>query len=196
MSNIVTYSDFTGEINLSASNAEMQAPITAAITRYEREFLALLLGDKLADAMIADYTGGSPSQEALDLFNGVTAFDITISSKAVTRKWAGLKTGKAIAYYIYYKYRLENESRMSGVGQTVFKAENADRADFTEKLVTIWNKLVQLVGETPDGSVEELSLPTVHYNFDASAYNFLLVNVADYGDWLFTPFQYQNRFGL
>lgn len=73
MANLVSISDFTGEISLGVGNdPNAQKPVTDLITDYESKFLSQMLGFALKDEVYAStYVGGvvAPSAELTKIFN-------------------------------------------------------------------------------------------------------------------------------
>ena len=199
---ILTYNDFTGQQYLPHTSAVQQSALTAAIAEHYRDGMVLVLGDKLADAIIADYAQNTPAQATLDLVDGGVDFDITIGGTTVQRAWKGLKS--PLTKYVYLRYREQTDSFMtSAAGQSVGKAENAAGADPIPVMCKIHNEMVKEFGHdcvaTFDGLTDVLIKPDAgdsFANYDPSAYNFMLANIADYPDWIFTPMQMVNRFGL
>lgn len=203
MANLIDTSYFVRDINVPfGSTAELAAPLTAAIVRYEPEYLKLLLGYTLWKAVqveidAAEYTNYS------DLVNGAE-FSFEYYGKTITTKWEGLvNTAKIspVAYYTYYKQRENVESFNSGLGERKGKGENSVAHSSRVKMVGAWRNLVNIHGEQnrnykmyPDFFLDNANY--VHINAEPSLFNFMLANLADYADWVFTPLWKINTFGI
>lgn len=195
MANLITYTAFTGEINIPCSAIDTQTLLTEYITDYQEEILIDLLGYPLYKLFIAGLEEQNPAQKWLDLRDGAE-FSFDFNGKTVTCKFAGVS--KIVAYYIYLKFRNENESFFSGQNQVKSDSENSIPADFTEVIVPKFNKMVQLYGRIPRCYYMPFSpdANTSHFDSFPSAFNFLLANISDYPDWLFTPIAYANEYGI
>lgn len=192
---------FTGEINIS--QASTLAPLTQAITQYEKEILISLLGYKLYSLLIADLSEGVPQTQIYkDLVDGAE-FTHEINGEEILLKWEGLKNTSLqslIAYYVYYMYVERGITSLTGTGISLPpKGKDWERVSPVNKLCDVWERMRQLYGKIPIdyksyGRViaDELGV----FNCDPSAYNFLLTNVDDYPDWIFTPIWNINVFGI
>ena len=204
MSNLIDDSYFKGDINVPvSSNTTLAGPLNQAITDYEEEYLKRLLGYTLYAEFIAGLAADSPAQKWLDLRNGVE-FSFDFNGNTITNKWNGFVNSdkiSPIAYYVYYKHRVDIESINSGLGERKAKGENSVIHSANLKLVRAWNKCVNLSGEQ---SISYKRYPyyflnTTNYFHTTplpSAFNFLLDNLTDYSNWVFTPFWKINSFGL
>jgi len=203
----IDYNYFINDINLPlGSKTELRTAINNAIDDYEPEILKKLLGYTLWKALIADLDGdGNPqTQIYTDLVNGAE-FSFTYEGHTINTKWEGLRntdTYKSLlSYYVYYQYRRNSGTNSSGMTELVNKPENADIVSPVYKLTRAWNRMVDLYGQTPlkyfDSKTYFLNQSNYeHYNTEPSAYNFLLANVSNYSDWVFTPIRKINSFGL
>ena len=199
----IDYTYFVGDISLPiSSNVNLRTAITEAITAYEDEILKKLLGYTLWKALDDDLVDGAPQTQIYkDLVNGAE-FSFTYEGYTINTKWEGLVNSakkSLLAYYTYYQYRRDFVGSSTGVGEVVNKPENAIIVSPIPKMVNAWNRMIDLYGETPlylakypdyfllDSNYE-------HYNTKPSAYNFLLANISDYPDWVFTPLKKKHRF--
>lgn len=204
-------------------NTVSQSNIDNYIERYENEILQRLLGYELLKNLLADLSGGNPqTQRFIDLVNGAE-FSFDLNGNTVNTKWEGLRNSvkkSLIAYWVYFNYRNENEAYFSGIGQRRGKGENSEKADITPKIVSVWNKMIDLYGETPkyyypyqvtkyNARVTDRFFKVIldkeffldqgnyeHYTYEPSAYNFLLANISDYPEWRFDPILKLNIFGM
>jgi len=169
---------FVKDINIPDST---YSDLTAYIATNEKAILIKLLGYeiwKLVDA----YNAVTSPQRILDLVEGVE-YDVD----GYTIKWNGLKNTdliSLIAYYVYYLWLKDNTTFTTKSGELKSIGENAEIANPTVKMVNAWNKLRDLYGYSGQDS------------YEPSAYNFLLENEADYPEWLFSPIESTNVFGI
>jgi hypothetical protein len=194
---------FVGEINIL--NAWNEATLSQAIDQYEKEILIQLLGYKLYALLIADCTGGIPAtQKYLDLVNG-KEFILDHYGEEITLKWEGLKNStkqSLIAYYVFYKSLERDVTRLYGTGVSISSSGNGwERVSPVNKLCNAWERMRELYGkiqpEFKKYYPHQLKGTSLHvFNADPSAYNFLLTNVTDYPDWIFTPQWNINTFGI
>jgi hypothetical protein len=206
---------FINDISMSDSILDVD-DFQTPIDRYEPEILKDLLGYELYTAMIADLdiSGDPQTQRFIDLIDGAD-FTFEFNSNTITTRWNGLRnTDKVslISYYVYFKYRQDNDSFYSSAGTQVESlTENSSRSDNWPKLVNSWNRMLEYYGTTPEfykdswrqyysyyssdwvwRDVDQFS----HYNELASAYNFLLANETDYPEWVFKPIFRINQYGI
>lgn len=134
MSNLVSTTDFKGEIALSksASDPSLVEAICLSITEYEPLFMRYALGDELV-ALIGDWTDGSLAQPWKDIRDGVT---YVVNGQ--TRTFDGIK--RLAARYIY-SYHLEQQHQ--SVTPVGVKKERAAYSDNTglDKSCRQWNKM-------------------------------------------------------
>jgi hypothetical protein len=206
MANLIDDTYFVRDINVPVgSTEELKAPLNAAIVRYEPEYLKKLLGYTLwkgvqVEIDAAEYTLYS------DLVNGAE-FSFDFYGKTITTKWEGLVNAEKIspiAHYTYYKNRENVESFNTGLGQRRGKGENSVAASAIVPMVKVWSDLVrEMHGEQdrcfkPKEYRDFFLNNTNYYHFDAepSVFNFLLANLTEYPDWVFTPLWFNNAFGI
>jgi hypothetical protein len=172
--------------------------ITTAISRYEKEILINLLGYELYNEFVTELAG-SPAQKWLDLRDGAD-FELEFNGRTYSLHWNGLVNDdkvSLISYYVYYKYRENNITVTTGVGEARGKAENSVIVDDIPKMVNAWNSMVDLYGYIPKVYHYTWTMDYLRaYTPIASAYNFLWANRVDYPTWVFEPIAYKNRFDL
>jgi hypothetical protein len=178
--------------------------IEQAFNEYEPEVLELLLGYSLNEALNDDLDGNGDPQSVrfIALVDG-SEFQHTYGNLTQTLKWKGFRNDEKIslcAYYTYYKYIERNVTKMSGVGNTDLKAENAERVSPIRKMTDAWYLMRKLYGIIPTytrwkNSVLGSDLPCTFNNL-SSAYNFLFANKETYPEWIFTPIKGVNIFGI
>lgn len=203
MANLIDTSYFVRDINVPVgSTVELAAPLTAAIVRYEPEYLKKLLGYTLWKAVQAEIDSGEYTVYE-DLINGAE-FSFDFDDYTITEKWEGLVNDEMvspISHYVYCKQRYDVESFNTGLGQRRGKGENSVAHSAITPMVTAWRHLVKMHGEQnryyKKYSTYFLDNANyVHSNPEPSAFNFLLANIADYEDWTFTPLWHINAFGI
>jgi len=196
MSNIVDKSLFTGEylIPNTVTGSATESALLAAITIYEKEILIKLLGRSLYDLFIAGLAAGSPLAKWTDLRDGKD-MTFTVNGYMVTVHFEGVK--KLIVPYVYYYYRRNEATMTGGMFDVSAKAENGTAISPYLKMVNAWNRLIELYGDLPDWWITPDEINSYeHYDDLPTAYNFLLVNKADYTGWKYTPLQHINEFGI
>ena len=205
-------------------NQYQEAYLIQYITRWENEILKRLLGYTLWKALIADLDGGNPQTPRFTYLVNGTEFSFEYDGHTINTKWEGLRNTQLvslIAYWVYFNLRNEKESFYTGIGQRRGKGENSVMADPVPKLVSAWNKMIDLYGYTPkyyypynNSTIFNTRLASKnfkvyldkeyfldqsnyeHYTTDPSAYNFLLANINDYPEWVFDPIRKFNVFGM
>lgn len=195
---ITTSSYFNNKLNMPTGTYSV-AGLNNAISRYEDEYLELVLGYELWDEFITAYAaslveGADPlADKWTDLLTGAE-FEFEYDGVTYTRKWLGFSNSKyisPIANYIYYKHRCDLLSNFNGVSESVINKENATNVNPGDRLIDVWNDMVKMTGETP--SIYKLyDFPSdlddyAHFNKEGSLYNFLLANKDTYTNWEFTP---------
>ncbi len=195
---------FVGKILIPNIDAPYDVDINQGIDQYEEEVLTKLLGYTLYKAMIDDLDGSGDPQTArfVNLIDG-SEFQHSYGNITQTLKWNGFRNTEKLslsAYYTFYKYVERNVTKMSGVGNTDLKAENADKVSPIRKMTDAWYEMRKLYGIIPpytrwSQSVEGSSLPCT-FNDLPSAYNFLFANKETYPEWIFTPKGSVNIFGV
>ena len=190
---------FTGEIAVPGASSE--TGLTQAITQYEKEILIKLLGYKLYSLLMADLSNGAPvTQKYIDLVNG-KEFTLTFNGSDYLVEWQGL--GSLIAYYVFYRYVERNITSFygTGVSQSIVQ-EGWQRVSPESKMINAWERMRELYGKVPPEYKQYYDAPklgtdlSVVHEMSGSAYNFLLTNITDYPDWVFTPLWNMNKFGI
>lgn len=203
MANLIGNTYFVRDINVPVgSTVELAAPLTAAIVRYEPEYLKKLLGYTLWKAVQVEIDSGTYTTYG-GLIEGAE-FSFNFYGQTITTKWKGLVNTEKIspiAHYIYYKNRENVETFNSGLGQRKGKGENSVAATAVTPMVTSWRNLVMMHGEQNRyyKKYRNFFLDNTnyyHFNEEPSVFNFLLANLTDYPDWVFTPLWYINAFGI
>ena len=157
------------------------------------------------------------------LINGAE-FSFNFNGDSVNTKWEGLRNIKKISlisYYTHYSYLNNNESRTFTTGQGKTVKENAREISVRPKIVYSFNRCVDLYGKTPKqrdlrlsnyyNIRKKLRYRTMkeimsgffldhcnyeHWDIEPSAYNFLLANISDYPEWVFSPIYKINTLGI
>ena len=122
---IVTTSIFEGELTVGQITEDhIAARLQWFINKYEPLYLRMLLGGELYDLLTTE-----------------------LSNQTHDVKWDDLaeKVKPMTANYIYFFYKIENESQSTGVGLVKQKAKNATRESVIDKAVARWNEMVNMV---------------------------------------------------
>lgn len=207
--NFTTGSYFKNEIAIpnitSDGGATYSAEITAAIDKYEPEIRIDLLGYELNKALEDDLIAGIPQSDRFKAL--VNGSEFVHPDTGQLLKWIGFVNDEKesmIAYYIYYNYVYFRHSKLSGVGTTDLKAENAQKASPFDKLEIAWKRFQGLYAGfeyhindcyfSENGtSVNDL---IGAFNTLPSAYNFLYAHKDDYPEWVFKVKYDKDIFGL
>jgi len=202
---LIDTSYFIGDILIpNTDKPQVQEDIEQAIDQYEKEILQNLLGYTLWKDFSAEQD--APVQTRwIDLINGVE-FSFELHGNTIDTKWNGLVNDDKIsfiAYYVYYKYLERNITKRTGIGNVKGKAENATVQNDVRKMVSAWQKFLELYGELPiktywEGDTFDKYSDTYKFTNDRpSAFNYLNANrETEYTGWLFDPFNRINEFGI
>jgi hypothetical protein len=136
MANLIDYTVFVGDINISQrSEAEVAANINAYITKHEPIFLECLLGYELYKDFLANVVS-SPEYQALR--DGGQEFTTTRGYKT---KSVSIK--KPLAQYIYFQYMKDQFSFTSGSGEKAIEVAGTVNSNAAWKMVRAWNQMVE-----------------------------------------------------
>ena len=127
--NLIDSTYFIGEINIAqADQIEVRDNLDIFITKYQKRFLTLLLGETLYVEFMA----------------GLKLDPIPAKWEALRDKLVDAETKESpIANYVYYWYIRDVTVQTVGVGQVKSKAENATIVSPAGKMVRAWNEMVQ-----------------------------------------------------
>lgn len=192
MANLIDNTYFVGEISLPGSVlAGDLADITPYIVKYEREALIELLGYTLYKELKGEIDAAAGYSTKWDRLVNGHEYSITYMGDTHLVKWNGLINTELVsllAYYIYYYYVKYHVSHTSGLGELFTNAENAVKTSPSEKMVSAWNRFIDLRGNPSDDQIN----PT--------CYNFLNEFEDDatngYDPLLFTVLKHTNTFGI
>jgi hypothetical protein len=137
MTNLITYTDFTGDLILDL-NAGEQAQLALYITQFQEEVLTKLLGRNLYATL--DVTPAPAKWTEL-----ATAGDIYYEYGNYKYKYPGLK--RMLACYVYFQWHNLETTSPTPQGQTVDSHLNGTVVINVEKQVRIWNEFVRLYYE-------------------------------------------------
>jgi hypothetical protein len=175
--------------------------ISEAIAVAEKKALTMLLGYELYSLLIADLTSNNlTSKRFIDFVNGAD-FVVDYNGREVKQHWNGLKNEDKVSMLAYFAYieLLTNEAtNYTDVGNVVMKSETGDRVSPVDKICQASQLFVNLYGQMPISYRKPIfageTMPVM--DIEPSAYNFLLANIDDYPEWIFTPYHPVNRFGI
>jgi len=193
MANLIDKTYFIGEISLPAQVLEGDlADISPYIVKYEREALIELLGYTLYKDLKAEIDAvPQVFTTKWDWFVNGHEYEIDYIGDTYLVKWNGLINSEflsLLAFYIYYHYLKFHISHTSGIGELLQNAENAAKTSASEKMVSAWNRFIDLRGGPSDDQIN----PT--------CYNFLDKFEDDatngFDKLLFTVLKHTNTFGI
>jgi hypothetical protein len=138
MSNLLVYTDFVGNCQLSISNLKL-AEFNAFLTVHEAKFLRSVLGVKLYNSFVAGWTGTIASKWT-DLINGC---DYVMDD--VTYHFDGLK--EALKYWSYAEWQRQNSIINTGQSNISGKSENAETVAPLSHVVNAVSNCFDLVVE-------------------------------------------------
>lgn len=214
---LIDSSYFVGEIDIPNID-ERPNTIEFNIEKFEKEFLICLLGRELYDDFIEGLEEATPEQKWLDLRDGAN-FDLEYCGKTIPMTWEGLVNTEKfspIAFYVYYKIRLEELTTVTGSAEVAAEHENSVRANARRKMVNAWNRMLDMYGEIryDDKSFDyngysynvfpryfincfdKYSDVYDTYNDKPSVFNFLNSRREDYPGWIFSEKKKLNEFGI
>ena len=153
---LIDTSYFVGELNIPNKDKDaVSGLLDLFIDKYEKRFLEELLGYELYMAFVAGLGAATPSDEWINLRDGVEYTDL--SSR--TRFYPGLisaVSGNAgldvspIANYVYYWYIRNNHSQTAAMGEVKSQNENAVFHSPALKMTRAWNEMSAWVCELKD----------------------------------------------
>ena len=128
-------------------------------------------------------------------------FTLTFNGSDYLVEWQGL--GSLIAYYVFYRYVERNITSFYGTGVSQSnEQEGWQRVSPESKMINAWEGMRELYGKVPPEYKQYYDRPLLGtdlsevWELSGTAYNFLLTNIADYPDWVFTPLWNMNKFGI
>ena len=136
MTNLITYSDFSGTINIDTSRVEVKEVIAEYITEYQEKFLIKLLGISLYNDLLSyDVT----SDKYKDLINGISS---TFNWDNKNRRYIGVK--RMLACFIYPYYVRESISGNALFAEVQPNPSNGSIVENRMKFVHAYNEAVKL----------------------------------------------------
>jgi hypothetical protein len=132
---IATSQDFVQEISIpNRTDSAIKEGIDWYINKYEPLFLNMLLGGDLAVLLIAGLAVDPQIQPPV----------------ALDEVWTVLrdKIKQALLNYIYWYYRRGHVSTFTGTGETISVNENSTVISPAQKMVQVWNEMVDLNFQT------------------------------------------------
>lgn len=164
--NFTQTTHFVGEINLPNATSASEYALDALeidITKYESNYLTLILGYETAKDLITTMLVTSPPTSGIwyDLANGKEFTD----SLGRLNKWIGFTTigYNPIANYVFDSILRNNVSSTTGIGEQKANISNGTAVGIKHKTVIAWNAMVDL---------------------NYILHDFLTVNATDYPDYL------------
>jgi hypothetical protein len=137
MTNLIAYTDFTGDLNLDFGTGG-QSQIVYYIAELQKELLTKLFGRNLY-AFLDSIEGGAKLTELTN--PGTNYYEYN------AEKWLypGLK--RMLACYVYFKWQNLEWSTSTTEGETVSTSANGVLVENTGKQVRIWNEMRRLYYE-------------------------------------------------
>jgi hypothetical protein len=198
---------FKGDIkipNIDKKDSNFQVDY---IDRYQKEIQQKTLGITLYDLYIAGINEETIAEKWQNLLSG-KSYTVTDGTKQIGVKWNGFVNDdkiSLISYYAYCKYVEQNNTQLTGLGNSTATKENAISESPRVKLVQAYNNCEILVGNYPIKSDEQYNLvypedinETYLNIVEPSLFNFLYYHRDEYPEWVFEyPDIYsRNRFDL
>lgn len=137
MTSIITYSDFTGDLNLDLGTGG-QAQIGYYITELQRELFTKLFGRNLYASL--DITPVPAKWTEL-----ITPGTIYYTYENYKFLYPGLK--RMLACYVYCKWQTLEMSASTPEGETISTSTNGEHVFNAGKQVRVWNEMVRLYYE-------------------------------------------------
>jgi hypothetical protein len=142
MQNIIDYTLFKSRLLLAnvAQPGDARDFLNDVITDVQEDFLTRLLGTGLYGEFVTWYET-LPQDETNPFYNLLNG--LTFSFEGIVYRWVGLK--QVFARYVYYSYQeLDITQTVSG-GEVKTKSQNAVNSSPVQKMVTIWNEMVNML---------------------------------------------------
>lgn len=155
MSSLIDLTFFVKKLNIpNTGDPAIIETVQSYILQYEPIFLERLFGYPL----YAAYMASPADQRFVDIIDGKEFTDINGN----LNKWKGLieilvpaptppattptqQRQSPIANFVYFKYRVENVSQFTGIGELLPSAENATMVSPRRKLSMVWNEMREQV---------------------------------------------------
>ena len=197
--------------NVEELNSRSKEDLLLYIDQYVRLCLQDALGYTLFKELDSYIVNGNlqpnAPQKWLNLVNGA---EYTEHDR--TYYWKGLKYNEGafkvslLTPFVFYHWLLDNQAKMSGMGEVVLEAKNAINASSNQRLTKSWNTFVQLYQDKNyhynrcvwfyEG-VRVIDWMENNTNNDfVSLVKFLYDNKEDYPDANITTYKFKNQFGL
>jgi len=169
---------FTLDVNVPDGTYSV---LTNSIAKYETEILKKAMGHTLYGLLLTE-----TSDRITAIIEGGT-YEVDYNGYTHTVNWNGLTNTDLIsfiAYYVYYKWQRNNATHTMYTGEIKPTNENSVADSTAMKVQAAWLHLKELYGYPMQDKLEP------------SLYNFLSENEADYPEWLFSPIESINVFGI
>ena len=145
MNNFITESDFKIDCALPLNSPQVIDSLNNDyIPLYQKEILKKLFGFDLYVEFEAGLSQNSVSQKWIDLRDGCTYQDTDDDNVLRYVEFLGCK--EIVKYYVYYKFLLELQNKVTPTGAIIQNNENSTVTPATFKLYQSWNKLCDLYG--------------------------------------------------
>lgn len=200
---LIDYTYFFGDCEVGQLDQQaVQDKLNLFIAEYEPKFLGGLLGyDTYTQFKAGLLITPTIPQIWVDLRDGAEY----TGTDGFLKRWPGLLQPATtpmvpkspIAYYVYYWYQRALQTNSSGTGESKPASENAMPAGPGQKMVTAWNKMVELNIQLYDFLyIKKDTYPAGWLNWSSQRW---------YGNWAYggfqqnTPYQFLtkiNTFGI
>lgn len=144
MANLIDTSYFVNEISVAQVDyLPVATSLTEFITKYEPIYSSRVLGKQLYDDFIAGLAEPIIDQKWLNLRDGAAYTD----GCGNLTEWTGFVNDEKtspIAFYVYRQWLNNSAQTTTGAGQATIETENAVRANIVQKVIVIWNQMVEL----------------------------------------------------
>lgn len=144
MINLITYSDFIGDISLPIDTVSIDLLDNEYIPIYQKDILVKLLGQTLYSEFETAISG-TPAQKWIDLRDGKTYQDYDDEGILQSVKFEGLKN--IVKYYVYFKYVNDLQRKITTTGQIEQNNVNSIIVAARTKLVDAWNSMLFYYGQ-------------------------------------------------
>jgi hypothetical protein len=148
MINLIDYTYFKGKLLVpnAAETGYVQNELNVIITEEQYNLLQMMLGPVLYEQFVLWYE--TLPQDTANPFNDLLNGKVFTNDNNFQVNWVGLVNSSKlspIAGYVYCKWQQMNVTQSVSAGEVKTASQNAQAANGSDKFVTAWNSMVDMV---------------------------------------------------